>query len=383
MTGRDTFAIVRKNLGRRPTRTILTTLGVAMAVMLLVGIESFSAGMEQALHSGDKARTLVVYRKNRYCPQTSYLPERYVEEIKSVPGVESVLPVKVFLNNCRTNLDMITFHGSPVDDMLADRKIKLIDGDVATFKSEADAALVGRDFAKRRGISVGDKFRFGEIVVKVAGIFEAPDATHEALVLTHLEFLQRAGPINRLGTVTQFEVKIDDASKADVIAKEIDARLAAAEEPTDTRPLAAFLERATTDLREILRFGRLFGAVCVLVVVVLVANTIYMAVTERRRELGVLRALGFKVHHLTLMVLGESAAIALGGGAIGLLGMYFILSWSGIAIGVEGVQVSFAMTGGVVLTSLLMTLASAIVAGLLPAIQAARTDVVKAIRGGA
>ena len=61
--------------------------------------------------------------------------------------------------------------------------------------------------------------------------------------------------------------------------------------------IAAFLERATTDLREILRFGRLFGAACVLVVVVLVANTIYMAVNERRRELGVLRAIGFKARH--------------------------------------------------------------------------------------
>ena len=382
MTTRDTFKIVRKNLGRRPTRTILTILGVALAVTLLVGIEAFSAGMHRALESGDKARTLVVYRKNRYCPQTSFLPERYVEEISAVAGVQSVLPVKVFLNNCRTNLDMITFHGTPVDLMLEDRGIDLLDGDLDIFKGEADAALVGRDFAQRRGLSVGDKFEFGDIIVKVAGIFQAPDTTHEALVLTHLEFLQRAGPIDRLGTVTQFEVKIDDPKRSGAIAKEIDARLAAAEEPTHTRPLAAFLERATKDLREILRFGRIFGAACVLVVIVLVANTIYMAVNERRRELGVLRALGFKVHHLTLMVLGESAAIALTGGLIGLLAMFATLSLSGIAIGVEGVQVSFTMTQDVVITSLGITLGAAVLAGLLPSIRAARTDVVKAIRGG-
>ena len=92
MTTRDTLRMVRKNLGRRPLRTALTTLGVGLAVMLLVGTEAFSAGMDLALESGDKARTLVVYRKNRYCPQTSFLPERYVEEITSIAGVESVLP---------------------------------------------------------------------------------------------------------------------------------------------------------------------------------------------------------------------------------------------------------------------------------------------------
>ena len=382
MTTRDTLRMVRKNLGRRPLRTALTTLGVGLAVMLLVGTEAFSAGMDLALDSGDKARPLVVYRKHRHCPQTSFLPERYVEEITSITGVESVLPVKVFLNNCRTNLDMITFHGASVETMLAARDIRLLDGDVETFRAEPDAALVGRLFAERRGLSVGDKFQFGEILVKVTGVFASSDSVQEGLVLTHLEFLQRAGPVDRLGTVTQIEVKITDPSQAEVIAQEIDRRLATAEEPTDTRPMAAFLKRATRDLREILKFGRMFGIACVLVVVVLVANTIYMAVNERRREFGVLRALGFKAHHLALMVLGESTAIAATGGLLGLGAMYAVISATGIAVGVEGVQVGFAMTTMVVATSLAVTIGAAVLASVVPAIQAARIDVIKAIRSG-
>ncbi|MAG55294.1 MAG: hypothetical protein CMJ83_03300 [Planctomycetes bacterium] len=382
MTVRDTIRIVRKNLWRRPLRTLLTTLGVGLAVMLIVGIEAFSAGMDRALHSGEKARTLVVYRKNRYCPQTSFLPERYTKEIRSVPGVTSVLPVKVFLNNCRTNLDMITFQGTPVRDMLEARRIELIDGDIGSFVAEPDAAIVGRDFARRRGLSVGDKFRFGEIVVKVAGVFRSPDSTQEAVVLTHLEFLQRAGPVNRLGTVTQFEVKIDDATQAKAISKEIDDRLAAAEEPTHTRPMSAFLERATRDLREILRFGRLFGVACVLVVVVLVANTIYMAVNERRRELGVLGAIGFRARDFAVMVLGEASVIAVIGGLLGLGAMYAVIAFTGVAIGVEGIQVGFVLSGPVIATSLAVTAGAALVASLVPALQAARTDVVKAIRSG-
>jgi len=382
VTARDTFKVVRRNLGRRPLRTTLTTLGVGLSVMLMVGVESFSAGMDAALESGDKARTLVVYRKNRFCPQTSFLPERYTDEIASVPGVRSVLPVKVFLNNCRTNLDMITFHGTPVEALVETRDLDLIAGDLETFRNEPDAALVGREFARRRGVGVGDKFRFGDIVVKVAGVFRAPDTTQEALALTHLEFLQRAGPVNRLGTVTQFEVKIEDASRATEISRIIDRRLATAEEPTATRPMVAFMKRATRDLHEILRFGRIFGVACVLVVVVIVANTIYMSVHERRRELGVLRAIGFRGRHLVLMVLTESTAMALVGGLLGLGAMWAILSVTAVGVGVEGIQVGFVLTPGVVFTSLALAAGATLLASVVPAVQAARTDVVKAIRSG-
>ncbi|MCA9319594.1 MAG: ABC transporter permease, partial [Planctomycetes bacterium] len=110
---RDLWLIVRRNLARRPFRTGLTVLGVTLAITLYLGVEAFSAGMDRVIDDGDHARTLVVYRKNRYCPQTSFLPERYEQEIASIDGVESILPVKVFLNNCRTNLDMVTFQGAP------------------------------------------------------------------------------------------------------------------------------------------------------------------------------------------------------------------------------------------------------------------------------
>ena len=383
MNTRDLVLIVTRGLRRRPTRTLLTVLGVSLSVTLFVGIESFSAGLEQAMSSGDKARTLVVYRENRYCPQTSLLPERYVQEISSIEGVESVLPVKVFLNNCRTNLDMITFHGAPARDLPSARDIELLSGDLGTFLGEPDAALVGREFARRRGLSVGDKFRFGEIVVKVAGVYESTDTTQDSLVLTHLEFLQRSGPVNQLGTVTQFEVKVGDPSRADEVAAAIDERFSVAEQPTDTRPQSAFLARATSELREILVFGRFFGVTCVLFVIVLVANTIVLAVHERRRELGIFRAMGFRRRHLVTMVLAESLAIAVLGGALGWAAVVALVQSSGLAIGVEGVQVGAIMTWGVAGTSVALVVASALLAGAIPAVRASRLAIVDAIRGGA
>ena len=52
---------------------------------------------------------LVVFQSSRYCPLTSSLPMRYADELRRMDGVDSVLPTLLFINSCRTNLDLVTF----------------------------------------------------------------------------------------------------------------------------------------------------------------------------------------------------------------------------------------------------------------------------------
>jgi putative ABC transport system permease protein len=185
--------LTAKNLRRRPLRTLFTLMGVASAMLLFTLVESLSSGMDRALDSSEAARTLIVYRQNRYCPQTSFLPESYTERIRAIPGVESVLPVKILLNNCRASLDLVTFQGAPVEQMLATRKLRLVEGDLSRFEREKDAALLGRAFAARKGLDVGDTFRFGKIDVKVVGIFASEEPTEESVILTHLSSCSARG----------------------------------------------------------------------------------------------------------------------------------------------------------------------------------------------
>jgi putative ABC transport system permease protein len=371
--------LILKNLLRRKGRTLFTVLGVASALALLVLVESLATGLDRAMSSTDAARTLVVYRKNRYCPQTSFLPESYTHRMEDLEGVESVLPVKVFLNNCRASLDLVTFHGAPVEKALGQRGIRLLAGDAAAFAREGDAALVGKDFAARRGLAVGDRFRFGNIDVKVSGVFESEDDTNESIILTHLEFLQRAGPVDRLGTVTQFEVLADDGADVRALASAIDELFATAQEPTDTRPRIAYLEGATRDLREILRFGKLLALACVVVVLALVGNTVLMSVQDRVRELGVLRALGFEERHIGFLVLGEALVLALAGAAIGVGGALALLYTSHLSIGSEGVSVAFAVTPDLALRGLLIAIATGTLAGIVPALTSARRGIVDSL----
>jgi putative ABC transport system permease protein len=372
--------LTTKNLKRRPMRTLLTLGGVACAMLLLVLVESLSAGLDRAMSGTDAARTLVVYRLNRYCPQTSFLPEWYGPRIAEIPGVTSVLPVKVYLNNCRASLDIVPFNGVPADKLATARKFDVLDGAYEQFVNERDAALVGRGFAERKSLSVGDQFRFGGINVKVAGIFGSAEPVEEGTVITHLEYLQRAVAVNKLGTVTQFEVKIDDASRAKEISAQIDDLFRTAPEPTDTRSRILFLERATRDLREILHFARILGAACVAVVLALVANTVLMSVQERVREFGVFRTLGFHARHVAGLVVGESLILSLVGGAVGLGLAFATIHWTSLTIGSEGVPVSFSTEPELILRGVVIAVVTGLAAGLFPAWRSSRAEIVESLR---
>lgn len=369
-----------KNLRRRPMRTALTVSGVACSMALLVLVESLSDGLDRALSGSEAARTLIVYRLNRYCPQTSFLPEYYEQQITQLDGVESVLPVKVYLNNCRASLDIVSFNGVPAAKLKSARNVELLEGDYERFVREGDAALVGRAFAQRKGVSVGETFRFGNIDVKVAGIFASSEPVEEGVILTHLEFLQRSGPVNRLGTVTQFEVKIADASRAEQTARQIDDLFRTGPEPTDTRPRILFLRNATRDLREILGFARLLGLACVVVVLALVGNTVVMSVQERVREFGVFRTLGFHERHIAGLVIAEALALALVGGFIGLSAAFAVVRFSALTIGAEGVPVSFSTEPDIALRGLALAVATGLVASLYPALRSARLSIVESLR---
>lgn len=372
---------IGKNLRRRPGRTMLTFGGVAAAMTIYVLVESLGAGLDRAMSGSDAARTMIVYRQNRYCPQTSFLPETYGDRIAKVPGVTSVLPVKVFLNNCRASLDVIAFQGAPVDRLMTARDIHIVSGDAEKFRREGDAALVGQSFATRRGLSPGDNFRFGNINVKVAGVFSSSEPVEESLILTHLDYLQRAGPVNRLGTVTEFEVKVDDAAHAKDIARSIDDLFRTAQEPTDTRSKLLFLESATRDLREILRFARLLGMVCVGVMLVLVGNTVVMSAQERAKENAVLRTLGFHGAHIVKLITGEALLLTVGGGVLGLALAWIVIHTAHLAIGAEGVAVSFEMSASLAGWTLIVVAMAGLLAAAGPAFKASRTRIVVGLRG--
>src|SRR5437867_1326981 len=96
---------VLKNLWRHRVRTLLTVSGGAVALFVYCVIGSVQEGLNRATRNRQAQRSLIVFQANRFCPSTSRLPEFYADQIAKLPGVKQVVPILVFMNNCRASLD--------------------------------------------------------------------------------------------------------------------------------------------------------------------------------------------------------------------------------------------------------------------------------------
>jgi len=370
-----------RSIMRNKARSILTVFGIAAAMFLFTFIEGLQNGVKAATESSATQNMLIVYQKSRFCPATSSLPERYADVIRRMPEVESVLPVKIFVNNCRASLDSITFKGVP-EAAVTDGRVPMtiIAGSAEDFKKRTDGALVGQRLASRRGLKVGDRFTVGTVGVQVSGIFASTVPGEDNLAYSHLEFLQRARGVDSLGHVTQFEVALKSARDANTVSRRIDADFKSDEIATNTKTHKAHIASATGDLLNLIRFTRWLGLLCVLVVLALTANTIYVMVQDRVREHAVLQTLGFRGRQLFFLVVTESLLLALFGGALGTAVATALLEYGNLGLGAEGVQISFLLSPIVIVIGLAASALTGLLAGLLPALQAATAPIVDSLR---
>src|SRR5688572_30952343 len=186
--------LVVKQVVRHRTRTLLTVGGVATAMFLFAAVQAMQAGVKDATETTARDTTLVVYRQNRFCPATSRLPEYYGDRIAKIPGVVSVVPMKIVVNNCRTSLDVVTFRGVPEDAFVKHyvKDFELLDGSIEQWRARTDAALLGETLAERRGLKVGDRFDAAGVTVYVGGIVHSDEPQDQNVAYVHLQFLQRA-----------------------------------------------------------------------------------------------------------------------------------------------------------------------------------------------
>lgn len=371
---------VLKSLWRHRARTLLTVTGTAVAMLVFCFIGSVQQGLSALTASEDAGRTLIVFQENRFCPQSSRLPQDYERTIAAISGVRDVVPIKVFTNNCRASLDSIVFQGMPPEQLKTWRDVALTSGDWNSFAGGDDAALVGRYVAARRSLSVGDKFTIGDVSVVVRGIFQSSVAAENNLIYTDLEFLQRARGANDVGTVTQLEVHLTDTADPDAVAGQIDQEFKVGPVATTTRTKGMFQADTLGDLTELIGFVHWLGYACVGLVLSLVATTTVMSVQDRIKEHAVLQTLGLRPLRVFRLVVLESVLLSTLGGILGVAGSTMLLSSTGMSVAAEGVTIAFEPSLTLAMQGIVVALAVGVLAGIAPGWHAARTQIVPALQ---
>jgi putative ABC transport system permease protein len=367
-------------LVRHWVRSLLTVLGVASGMFLFTAVETLQRSLARATETTAADTTLVVYRQNRFCPSTSRLPEHYADEIRRIDGVREVIPVQVVVNNCGASLDVIAFRGVPPGLLTRFApEIEIIEGSEEAWMKRDDGALLGEVFARRRGLSPGDRFDAAGVTVTVSGILRSPHPQDNNVAYVKLPFLQQASRAG-LGVVTQFNVRVEKSDDLGPVSKKIDEFFRSAQEPTDTRPEKAFFAETASELIDLIGFTRWLGVGAVVAVAALVANALLLVVRGRVKENAVLRTLGYPGRAIATLVVGEGGMLGLVGGASGVGLAAAFLRWQNFTMGNEGLTLSVQPDPFVVAAGIAAGLLLGIFASLWPAVQAIRQPIVQSLR---
>lgn len=371
---------VLKTLWRHRSRTILTVSGSAVALFVFCFIGSVQQGMDNLQSRQSARQSLIMFQANKFCPATSHLPQDYEYKIKTIEGVHDVIPIQVFTNNCRASLDVIVFYGVPAKKLQSARDFQLLSGDWTNFEEHQDSAVVGRAVASRRNLKTGDKFSIGDLTVQVAGVYTSSDPAEENYIYSHLEFLQRSKSQDFVGAVTQHEILLEPTADGTVIAKEIDDLFRGGPVQTDTRAKGVFQAKSLGDLTQLIGLAHYLGYACVGLVLALVATTTVMSVQDRIKEHAVLQTLGVTGSGVFRLVLSESALLSIAGGLVGVAAAMLVLQFSHLSVGAEAVTIAFRPSWTLAASGMAVAACVGILAGLVPGWQAARTEIVPALR---
>ena len=366
------FTLALKNTARNRLRSLLTMAGVAAGMFLYTAVETMQSSLARVTQAGADDTTLVVYRENRFCPATSRLPEHYLSTIRNIPGVSEAIPIQIVVNNCGASLDVITFRGVPVEGLQEyNPEMEFIAGSFDAWKNRSDAALVGKAFAQRRNLKPGDQFEAVGINVYVAGVIQSEGSQDNNVAYVHLPFLQQSSNIG-LGTVTQFNVKVDSADALKPVAEKIDSIFEADSQPTTTRPEKAFFAETAKQMIELIGFTHWLSLGAVAAVLGLVANAVLLIVRGRIKETAVLQTLGFSRVRIGALVTYEGLLLGTIGGLLGVFSAFAFLKAQSYTLGNEGLTLVIAPGLAVLFKGILVALLLGFLASVYPAWRASR-----------
>ena len=304
--------IIFRNALRHPLRSVLTAVGIAVALFAFCLIRTFIG----AWYSGVDASA-----KNRLVSRNSvslifYLPLSYQGTIAQVPGV-----AKVGMGNWFGGIykdERYRFQQFAIDENYLDvyPEFKVPAEERASWSSDRSGILVGRDLANNFGLKVGDTFRLKGTIFPglwdftVRGIFDGREGTPDTRIMlfhwTYLNERNRAEIGRQPDQAGFFVIQLLPGADPAIVAKEIDSKFSNSYAETHTETETAFVQGFVSMSSTIIQTLNVVSVVVLGIMLLVLTNTVLMSFRERFREYSVLKSIGFETANLSWLILGEA-----------------------------------------------------------------------------
>ncbi len=372
--------LVWAGIWRKPGRTILIFLQVAVAFALFGVLQGVKTGAEQAIAAA-RADLLIVHSRLSWGEQ---LPLGMLGQIESVRGVREVIPVDLAVAAYQKPDQQVGIVAvRPDKGWLSAFTFTISPASVQAFRATRTGILVRASLAREYGWKVGDRIPLMTQVVKtdgstdwtfdMVGTFTDSDVGGgDRNVLINYDYWNEARASDK-DTVQHFNVRIADPHAAAAVSDAIDARFA--NSPNETRS-ESIRELAQANLQSIGDLEFLIRAVVAAVMAALLFATATMmiqSVRERTAEIAVLKTLGFTNGAVFALTLAEAVATCLVAAGLGLA--LATLAFPLVPRFVNGLSMPWI----IVAVGLITALAVALVSAAVPAMMAARLEVAAAL----
>jgi putative ABC transport system permease protein len=377
-----------RNLLVRRTTTLAAALGVGLVVFVLAAALMLNEGLRRTLDLSGSPDTAIVLRKGSDAEMPSSIEDKGVSLIKVAPGVkagadgqplvlgEVVVVLFQDLANGKGKSNA-TLRGMPLDRVQEFRpEVKLVEGRMAA--PGTDEVIVG---ARVKGLELGQSIDLRKNrPAKVVGVFEANGSSFESEIWGDIEYVRSA--FGREGVVSSVRVQLESAAVYDgfEVAVERDKQLG-----LEVMREPEFYEKQSENTSIMIIGVGAFVAVMFSIGAMIGAMiTMYGSVAHRRREIGVLRALGFSRTAILFSFLFESVLLALLGAVIGTtasLAMGFVKFSMLNFTTFSEITFQFTASPDIIVQSVIFGGIMGVFGGFLPAVRAARTPPVEAMKG--
>ena len=375
--------VILNNLRRRWARTGLTILGLAVAVTATTTLWNIAWGYADSAKEfySDREVDIVVVRAGVANRLTSSLRSDLANRLKTVPGVDNVdgsLTEMVSVGNA-------ILIGIPMRGLIPGGftlETLSIEKGRPLQAHDRGVVLIGNALAATQGKQPGDTLEVEGKQFHIVGIIQARNPFDANCIIAAVEDVQAL--MGRPGTISEFQVRAAKSVRDDPTLQRV---CRAIEELQDdqgqplglkAQPAHQFVNSAT----EAKLGGASAWAITAIVVVLSFAsilNTMLMSVIERTRELGILRAVGWRRSRVLRMILGEAAAISIGGAVVG-----SSLSWVLILILSAWPPTTLLVPATISTAALIPGIGVAVIAGIAgafyPALRAASVPPIESLR---
>jgi len=358
--------MIIRNLVRRRTRSVLTVLGIGIAVAAVVALSGLAKGFGEQFNSIGRGGgvDLMAVEAGISDMQFSAIDERVAKRIAALPEVESVSGI-VFGFSSGENMPLLFVQGyQPNTDAI--RHFRIVEGEPLSGTRQA---LLGRTAANAMGVGVGESVNVLGSRFRVVGLYETGVAFEDsAMVISLREAQALFGAPHKVGFLG---IALRDPRQVDSVLEVLEERF-----PEVSVSKTSEFSESLPDFKAM---DAMIGAISFLAVLVGgigMMNTVFMSVFERTREIGVLRALGWRKARVLLMVMKESLVLSAVGGVVGiLLGMGL-----GSLFPLLLAMLEPAYSGELLVRALVLALFLGAIAGVYPAWWASRLDPLEALR---